>query len=225
MTKASLSISSKNYSSWALRGWLLCKMVGLEFDEERVPTDVPWMRAELLLASPSFLVPRLTHDGAIVWDTLAIAEYLNETFPDARLLPSDRQARAHCRAICGEMHAGFAHLRSALPMNLRAHYPDFPVWAEVQADIDRIAAIWQQCFATYHGPYLFGELSMADAMYAPVCARFFSYDVMLDDQCAAYSRRILKWPLLQEWIAAAKLEADEMEELDAVVTMVQETGG
>jgi glutathione S-transferase len=189
-------------------------MAGLEFDEERVSVDVPWMRAELLLSSPSFLVPRLIHEGVKVWDTLAIAEYLNENFPEARLLPSDQAARAHCRAVCGEMHAGFGHLRSAMPMNLRAHYPGFPVWDEVQADVDRIVTLWRECFAAYGGPCLFGELTMADAMYAPVCTRFLSYDVALDEQCAAYCHHILKWPLMREWMAAARLEPQELQELE-----------
>src|SRR5262245_33921490 len=107
MAKATLTISSKNYSSWALRAWLMCKIAGLEFEEEIVPPDDPSMRAELLLLSPSFLVPRLKHDGLIVWDTLAIGEYLNELKPKAALLPADRAARAHCRSVCGEMHSGF----------------------------------------------------------------------------------------------------------------------
>ena len=172
MAKATLSISSKNYSSWCLRGWLLCKLAGLEFDEEVVSLDDPGARAELLLLSPSFLVPCLTDDGVKVWDTLAIAEYLAEAKPDAGLLPADRAARAHCRAICGEMHSGFYNLRSALPMNLKAHHPGFKVWAGAQADIDRVMAIWRECLSTYGGPYLFGKLTMADAMYAPVCTRF-----------------------------------------------------
>src|SRR6185295_326255 len=112
MTNAELTISSKNYSSWALRGWLLCRMAGLKFDEKIMPSDDPSTRAELLLMSPSFLVPCLQHDGVKVWDTLAIAEYLNEIRPNAGLMPADRAARAHCRAICGEMHSGFSNLRS-----------------------------------------------------------------------------------------------------------------
>src|SRR5262249_9785282 len=122
---ATLTIASKNYGSWSLRGWLLCKMAGLKFDERQAPSDDPSTRAELLLLSPSFLVPCLTHDGVKVWDTLAIAEYVNELKPDAKLIPPDRVARAHCRAIAGEMHSGFSNLRSALPMNLKAHYPGF----------------------------------------------------------------------------------------------------
>jgi glutathione S-transferase len=210
-----LTISSKNYSSWALRGWLLCRMAGLEFEEKIMPSDDPSTRAELLLMSPSFLVPCLQHDGIKVWDTLAIAEYLHEIRPKARLLPLDRAARAHCRAICGEMHSGFSNLRSALPMNLKAHFTGFKVWAGARADIDRIVTIWRDCFSIYTGPYLFGALSMADAMYAPVCTRFLTYDVELDAQCAGYCDRIMALPDMIEWVEAAKIEPDELEELDA----------
>ena len=127
MPKAVLTIASKNYGSWSLRGWLLCKMAGLDFEEKHVGTDDPSTRAELLLLSPSFLVPCLVHDGLKVWDTLAIAEYLHEIRPEAGLLPADRAQRAHCRSICGEMHSGFSNLRSALPMNVKARFPGFKV--------------------------------------------------------------------------------------------------
>lgn len=214
MADTSLTISSKNYSSWSLRGWLLCKMAGLAFKEEVLPSDDPTTRAELLLLSPSFLVPRLDHKGLSVWDTLSIAEYLHELKPKAGLLPADRAARAHCRSVCGEMHSGFSNLRSALPMNLKAHYPGFKVWAGAQADIARITTIWRECLARYKGPYLFGELTMADAMYAPVCTRFKTYDVQLDQECAAYCDRIMAWPLMQEWVEAAKAEPEHLDELD-----------
>lgn len=215
MAPTTLTISSKNYSSWSLRGWLLCMMAGLEFEERMLPMDDPSARAELLLLSPSFLVPRLTHDDVTVWDTLAIAGYLDEIRPQAGLLPADIGARAHCRSICGEMHSGFANLRSALPMNLKAHYPGFKLWAGAQADIDRVTEIWRECLGAYGGPHLFGALSMADAMYAPVCLRFLTYDVGLDPACKAYCDTILEWPALQRWIEAAKSEPDELEELDA----------
>ena len=215
MAEASLTVSSKNYSSWSLRGFLLCRMAGLAFDERVAPIDDPATRAELLLLSPSFLVPCLEHGPVKVWDTLAIAEYLNEIKPAAGLLPADPAARAHCRAVCGEMHSGFANLRSALPMNLKAHHPGFKVWAGAQADIDRVAAIWRECLQRYGGPYLFGKTAtMADAMYAPVCSRFATYDVKLDKASAAYCEAILAMPLMLEWIEAAKLEPDEVEELD-----------
>src|SRR5258707_10306110 len=134
MSKARLTISSKNYSSWSLRGWLLCTMAGLDFEEEVLPIDDLSPRAELLLLSPSFLVPCLTHGRVKVWDTLAIADYLAEIKPEAGLLPSDIAARAHCRAISGEMHSGFYNLRSALPMNLKASYAGYKVWAGAQPD-------------------------------------------------------------------------------------------
>jgi glutathione S-transferase len=215
MAQATLTISSRNYGSWSLRGWLLCKFAGIDFEAVMVNSDDPSVRAELLLLSPSFLVPMLTHDGVKVWDTLAIGGYLNELNPDAGLLPRERIARAHCRSISGEMHSGFSNLRSALPMNLKAHYPGFKVWAGAQADIDRIVVIWNECFASYGGPFLFGATpSMADAMYAPVCARFVTYDVKLDKASAAYCQAIMAMPLMQEWIEAAKQEPDEVEELD-----------
>ena len=215
MTEASLTVSSKNYSSWSLRGWLLCKMAGIDFAERLAPLDDPATRAELLLLSPSFLVPCLEHGPVKVWDTLAIAEYLNEIRPQANLLPSDVVARSHCRAVCGEMHSGFANLRSALPMNLKVQHHGFKVWAGAQADIERVTAIWRECLQRYGGPYLFGAApTVADAMYAPVCTRFSTYDVKLDPVSAAYRDLILGWAPMIEWSNAAKSEPEEVEELD-----------
>jgi glutathione S-transferase len=215
MAEASLTVSSKNYSSWSLRGWLLCRMAGLDFAEQVAPLDDPATRAELLLLSPSFLVPCLEHGPVKVWDTLAIGEYLNEIKPEAGLLPADPVARAHCRAVCGEMHSGFANLRSALPMNLKAHHDGFKVWAGAQADIDRVIAIWRECLQRYGGPYLFGgKPTVADAMYAPVCTRFATYGVKLDPASSAYRDLVLRWPPMLEWTAAAKAEPEEVEELD-----------
>jgi len=216
MSGAVLTISSKNYSSWSLRGWLLCRMAGLDFREEILSADDPSTRAELLLLSPSFLVPCLTHNGIKVWDTLAIGEYLQEIFPEAGLLPRDLAARTHCRAISGEMHSGFANLRSALPMNLKGHYPGFKIWAAAQADIDRVTAIWRECLGRYGGPYLFGaKPTLADAMYAPVTTRFQTYDVKLDRQCADYCETILTLPDMIEWKEGAESERAGIEELEA----------
>jgi len=215
MAKATLTIASKNYGAWSLRGWLLCKLAGLDFEEEIIASDDPSARAELLLLSPSFLVPCLTHDGIRVWDTLAIAEYLNEILPDAGLLPKERAARAHCRSVSGEMHSGFSNLRSALPMNLKAHHPGFKIWAGAQADIERIVFIWRECLDAHGGVYLFGPLpTMADAMFAPVVTRFLTYDVKLDVDCAGYCRAIMALPAMQEWLEGARAEPDEMVELD-----------
>ena len=215
MAKATLTIASRNYGSWSLRGWLLCKMAGLDFEEQTVASDDPSTRAELLLLSPSFLVPCLAHNGVKIWDTLAIAEYLNEILTAAGLLPKSLAARTRCRSISGEMHAGFSNLRSALPMNLKAHHPGFKVWAGAQADIDRIISIWRECLATEKGPFLFGDSAcLADAMFAPVVTRFISYDVKLDSDCAAYCATIMAMPPMHEWVGAAKAEPDEVVELD-----------
>jgi glutathione S-transferase len=215
-SKAVLTISSKNYGAWALRGWLLCKLAGLDFTEKVIPPDDPAMKAEMLLLASSMLVPSLQHNGVKVWDTLAIAEYLNEIKPKAQLLPADARARAHCRAVSGEMHSGFASLRSALPMNLKAHFPNFKIWSRAQGDIERVLQIWKECLATYGGPYLFGKQPcVADAMYAPVVTRFLTYDVALDKASAAYCKRIMELPAMKEWVAAAKSEPDEIDELDA----------
>lgn len=213
--KATLTISSKNYSSWSLRGWLLAKFAGLDFQEVMVAPDAADVRKELLLLSPSILVPCLTHDGVKVWDTLAIGEYLHEINPKAGLLPTARAARAHCRAICGEMHSGFTSLRSALPMNLKRVFPGHKVWARALADIERIETIWRECIAQYGGPYLFGKKrTMADAMYAPVVTRFITYDVKLDALCHAYCEQIMAMPEMKAWIADAKKEIEDIDELD-----------
>ncbi|MBP7241618.1 glutathione S-transferase [Amaricoccus sp.] len=214
MPRATLTISSKNYSSWSLRGWLLCRMAGLDFAERPVDTSDPRQRQELLLLSPSVLVPRLSHAGVEVWDTLAIAEYLNEAFPDAGLWPADRGMRAHARAIAGEMHSGFYNLRSALPMNLRARHQTFKVFSGARPDIERIRAIWAECLERYGGPFLFGRPTAADAMYAPVCTRFRTYSVELSPLLTGYCEAIFDWPLMQEWTGDARSEPDAIVELE-----------
>jgi len=214
MPKATLAIASKNYGSWSLRGWLLCKMAGLEFEEKHVGSDDPSTRAELLLLSPSFLVPCLTDNELKVWDTLAIAEYLNEAMPQAGLLPADRIERAHCRSICGEIHSGFTTLRASLPVNLKGHFPGFKIWTRAQADIDRVCTIWRECLAKSGGPFLFGERTMADAMYAPVVTRFMTYDVKIEPRLKTYADAIMAMPEMVEWVEAAKAEPEEIEELE-----------
>ena len=216
MSRTVLTLSSRNYGAWALRGWLMAKWAKLPFKEHIVSPDDPTMRAEIMLLSSSIRVPALQHQGIHVWDTLAIGEYLNEIKPKAGLLPSDLAARTHCRAICGEMHSGFSAMRSSLPMNIKAHFPQFKIWSRAQADIDRITDIWRECLDTYGGPYLFGKQPcMADAMYAPVVMRFLTYDVSLDAACQAYVHTLMALPSVQEWVAAAALEPDEIDELEA----------
>lgn len=215
MNRTTLTISSKNYSSWSLRGWLMVKLAGLPFEEVLISTDSADARAELLLLSPSILVPCLTHDKVKVWDTLAIGEYLNEIAPKARLLPANPVHRAHCRSICGEMHSGFSALRASLPMNLKSQIKGFKVWSKAQLDIARIQEIWNECLSSYKGPYLFGKHpTMADAMYAPVATRFHTYGVALDPVCQSYVKQILAMPLMKAWIQAAQAEPDDIEELE-----------
>jgi glutathione S-transferase len=215
MTRPVLTISSKNYSSWSLRGWLLCRLAGLDIEEQVVSIDDPANRAELLLLAPSVLVPRLSQDGVSVWDTLAIAEYLAELYPEAGMLPKDRSARAHCRSISGEIHSGFHNLRSALPMNLKARHTNFKVFAGAQPDISRVQTIWGECLERWGGAFLYGATpTIADAMYAPVCTRFVTYNVRMSDPAKTYCETIMSWAPMLEWIEAAKQEPEEMEELD-----------
>ena len=214
MSGATLSISSKNYSSWSLRGWLMAKLAGIDFEEVIVAPDDADARAEILLLSPSILVPRLTYNGIRVWDTLAIGEFLAEVAPNSGLLPKDQATRAHCRSICGEMHSGFVSLRQALPMNIKGEFPHFKIWSKAEADIERIKAIWRECLGTYGGPYLFGKISIADAMYAPVVSRFRTYGVELDRELKAYADRIWDLPEMKEWREGALAEKDEIEELE-----------
>ncbi len=215
MADATLTISSRNYSSWSLRGWLMTKFSGLDFAERVIPPTNPSVRAELLLLSPSMLVPALHHDGLTIWNNLAIGEYLNELRPDAMLLPRDRARRARCRSISGEMHSSFAPMRSALPMNLKGSFPGFRVWSRAQADIDRIFAIWRDCLDEFGGPYLLGDTrSVADAMYAPVATRLRTYHVPTDDACQRYCDTIFAMSEMAEWIAAAQVEPVDVEELE-----------
>ncbi|WP_158968457.1 glutathione S-transferase family protein [Chachezhania sediminis] len=215
MADATLTISSKNYSSWSLRGWLLCKMSGIGFAAEHVDPDDAANRQELLLLSPSVRVPRLMIGDVAVWDTLAIAEYLNESFPDAGLYPADVAARALCRSVSGEMHSGFHNLRSALPMNLKSQHQRFKIFSGARPDIERVKEIWHQCLNASGGPFLFGATpTVADAMYAPVCTRFKTYSVELDEALDAYVATILDWSLMKEWTEGALAEPEEIIELE-----------
>lgn len=214
MAQATLTISSKNYSSWSLRGWLLCRMAGLDFEERPIDLDLG-ARQELLLLSPSVLVPRLSHDGVEVWDTLAIAEYLNEVFPQAGLWPAGQADRAFARAIAGEMHSGFYNMRSALPMNLKARHARFKVFSGARPDLERVRMVWAECLDRSGGPWLFGAAPcVADAMYAPVCTRLRTYSVEVSPVAQAYCETVFSWDLMQEWTAAALEEPEEIVELE-----------
>lgn len=213
--KARLAISSRNYSSWCLRGFLLARLSGIDFATEPVAANDTEARAELLMRTASIRLPCLIDGDITVWDTLAIAEYLNETNPDAGMLPHERPARARCRSISGEMHAGFASLRASLPMNIRSRRRGFTVWSGAQTDIDRILVIWRESLLAGGGPFLFGARpTIADAMFAPVASRFQTYDVPLDATAARYCDTIFGWPDMAEWIAEAEVEPETISELD-----------
>jgi glutathione S-transferase len=208
MAEFTLVIGNKNYSSWSLRPWLLMKQAGLVFDEVVIPLYTPTAKQEILRHSPSGRVPCLKHGDVTVWDSLAIAEYLADLFPQAQLWPADPDARAVARGAAAEMHAGFAALRQNMPMNMRAAFPGQGLSPEVQEDINRITALWRDCRRRFagHKPLLFGDFSIADAMYAPVVARFATYAVPLGEDARDYVRLILELPAMREWIEAAKQE-------------------
>lgn len=209
MAEITIYLGNKNYSSWSLRGWLAIKLAGVAFDEVVIPLDEADSRETILRYSPSGLVPVIHHDGNVVWDSLAIGEYLAETYPDAGLWPSNSTARALARSISGEMHAGFAALRTHMPMNVRASFPNRGREPGVTNDINRITAIWRDTRSRFGGggPYLFGEaFTLADAMYAPVVSRFRTYRVELGDAEQDYADAVWEHPALKEWREAAKDE-------------------
>ncbi|HEY6893938.1 MAG TPA: glutathione S-transferase family protein [Rhodanobacteraceae bacterium] len=216
--KPTLVIGNKNYSSWSLRPWLLMRHHGVEFDEVRLPLDTPEFARGIARWSPSGRVPVMHCGDLVVWDSLAICEYVNETWLDGRGWPADAEARAVARAVSAEMHSGFQALRNALPLNCRRRAAATSISAEVRADIDRIARIWRECRARYAagGPYLFGRFSIADAMYAPVVLRFRSYVVPLGEVERRYSDTMLALPALGEWLAAAEAEGMPLPKYDKI---------
>jgi len=201
-----LVIGNKNYSSWSLRGWLLVELSGAAYQETLVPLFRADTHARLLEHSPTAKVPVLkTEDAGVIWDSLAIAEYLAERFPDVALWPRDVAARAMARSVCAEMHSGFGALRSHMPMDMQRHAPLASVADDVKHDIQRIVALWAGCRERFGqgGPYLFGQVSIADAYFAPVASRLRSYGVQLPADAAAYVDTIFQWPAFQRWLQAA----------------------
>lgn len=212
MTDLTLTIGNKNYSSWSLRPWLLLKQAGIPFREHYIPIRSDEWKKQILDHSPSGKVPVLRHGTIRVWDSLAICEYLAECFPDKQLWPAEIAARAEARSVSAEMHSGFQALRQNMFMNIRRRMPTRGRTPETLADIERITAIWNGCRARHHtqGPFLFGRFSIADAMYAPVSLRFQTYDVVVDGAAGEYSRTLLTLPAMQEWIAAAHTEKEQL---------------
>lgn len=212
MADFTLVIGNKNYSSWSLRGWLMVKIAGIEFDEIVVPLDRPDTAPTIRKHSPSGRVPVLLHRGLAVWESLAIAEYLNDLKPEVGLWPPSAAARAHARAISCEMHAGFVDLRTNMPMNIRASFPGKGMTPAVRADIERITGLWRDCRKRFAGAFqkddgfLFGAFGAADAMFAPVVTRFKTYSVTLDSDADAYCTAVLNHPAMKQWIDAAEHE-------------------
>ncbi|MEM1174725.1 MAG: glutathione S-transferase family protein [Pseudomonadota bacterium] len=206
--KPKLVIGNKNYSSWSLRSWLLMREFGIDFDEHRIPLDLPDTKAAIAEFSDAGMVPILVHGEERIWDTLAIAETLNERHPDKQMWPADEAARAHARSVAAEMHSGFTTLRNDMPMNCRAmgrrvHLPD-----ALTRDIDRIFAIWSDCQRRYEGQWLFGDFSIADAMYAPVVLRFRTYGINIPDSAGYYPKRLLESEAMQEWLLDSESETE-----------------
>lgn len=203
-----LVIGTRNYSSWSLRPWLAMKQAGLHFEEILIPLRTSATKGEILKYSPSGKVPCLIDGEVVVWDSLAICEYLAEKV--STLLPSERKARALARSICAEMHAGFPSLREGMPMDVRASKPFAEPTPQVSADIARIVAIWEECRQKYgrKGPFLFGHFTIADAMYAPIVWRFLTYHVELPEASRQWVETMAALPAMQEWRAGALVESD-----------------
>ena len=218
MAQFTIVLGNKAYSSWSLRGWLMLKLTGAAFDEVVVPLDRPETKAAIRAHSPSGRVPTLKAGGLAVWDTLAIAEYLHERFPEAGLWPEDPAARAYARSVAAEMHAGFPALRARLPMDLKRGPPEpgagIAVDRALAGEIVRIVAIWSDCRARFGGAgdFLFGRFGAADAFYAPVATRFVTYGVAIEGAAADYRDALMARPDLRDWIAAAKAEPWVIEE-------------
>lgn len=208
--KIKLIIGNKNYSSWSLRAWLLLREAGIPFEEHRIALDLPNSVSEIAAFSSAGRVPILQLDDVTVWDTMAIAETIAERWPEKNLWPTDSAERARARAISAEMHSGFSVLRSCMPMNCRAMGRKVPLPDELGRDIDRIIAIWAECHKKYgdKGGWLFGDFSIADAMFAPVVLRFRTYGINLPESAGYYPHRLLESAAMQEWLLAAESEIE-----------------
>ena len=210
MTELTLIIGNKNYSSWSLRPWLAMKQAGIDFTEIRIALDTPTTYQEIRRYSPAGKVPVLLHNQLTVWDSLAICEYVAECAPS--LWPQDRIARAVARSVSAEMHSGFINLRQNMPMDCRSRQCVIGINPALQADIDRITSIWHECRQQFGagGDFLFGQFSIADAMFAPAVSRFITYGVQLDSVAQAYATAICELPAMQAWVEAAICEIESI---------------
>jgi len=214
-----LYIGNKNYSSWSMRPWVLLKQSDIQFEEVMVRfgddpfTDNSSFKQAVMAVNPSGRVPVLVDDALAVWDTLAIAEYVAEKFPEKHLWPQNVAARARARSVCAEMHSGFTSLRSACPMNIEASLPDVGaiIWRDkpgVRADVARIVSMWTELLAQHKGPMLFGEFSIADAYFAPVCMRLKNYALPVPAHISDYIQRVCALPGVKAWLSDALAEKD-----------------
>jgi glutathione S-transferase len=212
-----LFIGNKNYSSWSMRPWVLLTQAGIPFEEVMVRFDSfdadSAFKTTLTNLSPTGKVPLLVDGDLSIWDTLAIAEYVAEQFPDRQLWPADKAARARARSICAEMHSGFTGLRGNCPMNIEASLPDVGalIWRDktaVRADVARLVEMWSALLQQHDGPMLFGHFTVADAYFAPICTRIKTYGLPVPQNIAAYVNRVLALPGVQAWITQAKAEKD-----------------
>ena len=201
-----LHVGNKRYSSWSLRPYLALAHTGLAFETNVILLDRPTTRAEIAAVTPAGRLAVLVHDGLTIWDSIAICEYLHELAPEARLWPVDRAARARARAVSAEMHAGFTALRSNMPMDLCADKSGQGHTPEALADARRVFEVWREALATSGGPFLFGEFTIADAMYAPVTTRFTTYGVELDATCRGYVDAVAALPAMVAWRRDAAAE-------------------
>jgi len=212
--RLTLVIGNKNYSSWSLRPWLAMKHAGIPFVEHRIALYQPGSRRRVLEHSPTGKLPALKDGTVTVWDSLAILEYLAETFPDRGLWPRDATARARARSMSAEIHSSFAALRTHMPMNLRNSYPGRGLTPEVGADVARIVSLWTDSRAMASGPFLFGDFCIADAMFAPVATRFVTYGVKLPPVCQRYVDTLIALPAMQLWYLDARAEREAVDEYD-----------
>ncbi|MCG8429465.1 MAG: glutathione S-transferase family protein [Chromatiales bacterium] len=214
MENLTLVIGNCNYSSWSLRPWLFLQQHQIPFHEQRVTLSESTTLEQLSSFFSGDKVPILITGEQQIWDSLAILEYLAESFPECAGWPADAKARAVARSVSAEMHSSFFNLRGGMPMNCRKRFPGFPLTPEIQADVDRICEIWRYCREQFgqNGPWLFGDFSIADCMYAPVVIRFVGYDVALDPVSQAYADHLYNTPSLQAWINCGKAEIEVIEE-------------
>ncbi len=208
MSKPLLVIGNKNYSSWSLRAWLMLKHAGVDFDELRIPLYSEGYKEKLFSCSPAGKVPVYRDGDLLVWDTMAIGEYLYEAHPS--LWPAQREARARARSISAEMHSGFIPIRKTMPMNIRAHGRKAATYPGLDADLARVKDIWRESRTQYAvaGPWLFGQYSIADAMYAPVVFRFLTYGVGEPGAVDEYMQTVARDPLVQEWVRDSEAEQE-----------------